>query len=318
MIRLRPVLIGLTAIVCASLVCLGAEPGTAQRRVAVTIDDLPLVQLPGNQRCDSESARAAVGKFVDVLSRQKVPATGFVAAGTFCDLEDTTLLVSLLEAWADAGVELGNHTYSHVDLNHTPFNAYTKEIVRGETPIRKLMKRRGKKLRYFRHPLLHTGGDPVTKEAVERFVTQRGYWVAPVTLDNQDYVFASAYRRALERNDEEAKKKIVAGYMGHMMEVFEFYEQLSRDLFGYEFPQILLLHASALNADHLEELIELIRARGYSFVTLEEALDDPTYDSPDAYVGSRGLSWLHRWAFTRGDPIRPEPREPEWVREMTR
>ena len=58
-----------------------------------------------------------------------------------------------------------------------------------------------------------------------------------------------------------------------------------------------------------------LRARGYRFVTLEEALADPAYDTPDEYVGPTGISWLHRWRRTLQleDRLRDEPDPPKWL-----
>jgi hypothetical protein len=103
-----------------------------------------------------------------------------------------------------------------------------------------------------------------------------------------------------------------------MAEVFAFYEGLSRSVLEREPPQVLLLHANALNADWLDELATMIAARGYRAVTLDEALRDPAYALPDEYVGPRGPSWLERWARTRGiDPGTP-PAVPEWVLHVGR
>ncbi|HEX2203920.1 MAG TPA: hypothetical protein VHG91_11505 [Longimicrobium sp.] len=99
-----------------------------------------------------------------------------------------------------------------------------------------------------------------------------------------------------------------------MRESFAFSEDLSRRLLGRELAQVLMLHANALNADWLDELVALLRGRGYAFVPLETAMRDPAYALPDRYTGERGLSWLQRWAITQGKEPGREPRAPEWVR----
>jgi hypothetical protein len=83
-------------------------------------------------------------------------------------------------------------------------------------------------------------------------------------------------------------------------------------LMGYEPKQTLLLHASWLEADHIGELLDLLRKRGYKFVTLEEALSDGAYSMPDDYVGE-GTGWLEHWAITRGRPAQHLPVFPQWV-----
>jgi hypothetical protein len=57
-----------------------------------------------------------------------------------------------------------------------------------------------------------------------------------------------------------------------------------------------------LEADHIAELLEMLRKRGYRFITLEDALSDQAYGMPDTYVGEEGTGWLEHWAITRGRP----------------
>jgi hypothetical protein len=72
-----------------------------------------------------------------------------------------------------------------------------------------------------------------------------------------------------------------------------------------------------LNAEHLDELIAMVRGRGYRFVTLEQALSDDAYKLPTAQT-PRGLSWLHRWRLSKGLPLRMEPREPASIQRLYR
>ena len=171
----------------------------------------------------------------------------------------------------------------------------------------------GGRPRFFRHPTLNTGRDLATKAAVERFLAAHGYAVAPVTIDNDEYLYALAYDRARARGDRAQMDRLGRDYLRYMAEVFAYYEGLARSVLGREPAQVLLLHANALNADWLDELATMIAGRGYRAVTLDEALTDSVYALPDEYIGPRGPSWLERWARTRGiDPGTP-PAVREWV-----
>src|SRR5437016_4114530 len=66
-------------------------------------------------------------------------------------------------------------------------------------------------------------------------------------------------------------------------------------------------------ADHISELLDVIRKRGYRFITLEEALSDQAYGLPDDYIGEEGTGWLDHWAITRGQPPQNAPVFPQWV-----
>jgi peptidoglycan-N-acetylglucosamine deacetylase len=84
-------------------------------------------------------------------------------------------------------------------------------------------------------------------------------------------------------------------------------------LIGYEPKQIILLHGNWLEADHIGELLELLRKRGYQFVTLQDALGDAAYSISDEYVGEEGTNWIDHWAITRGHPPQNTPVFPQWV-----
>src|SRR5690606_22970894 len=155
-------------------------------------------------------------------------------------------------------------------------------------------------LRYFRHPFLRTGETEAKKAALAAALDARGYTVAPVTLDSDEWVFAAAYGRAVAEGDTVTARRIRDTYLGWFDDVVAHYEGWSREVVGHEPPQVLLLHANRLNADTLGDLIGLFERRGYRFVSLDAALADPAYARPDPFVGRYGSSWLHRWARGQG------------------
>jgi peptidoglycan/xylan/chitin deacetylase (PgdA/CDA1 family) len=286
----------------------------AARTVALTFDDLPGVFL------DTSLAmvRGANERLVSTLDRAGVHATGFVNEDK---LRDSDERAALLELWLDHDLDLGNHTWGHPDLHRIPLAEYQAAVLRGERVTRQLMATRGQAPRFFRHTFLHTGRDTAIRNAFERFLDQHGYRVAPVTVDNYDYVWARAYDRALMDRDSAGAGRVAREYVAYMDTVFGFYEAQSRALFGREPAQVLLLHVNRLNADHMDALLGMMRRRGYAVVPLERALEDPIYESADEYAGPAGITWLHRWAITRGTPASAfagEPPVPEWVEALTR
>jgi peptidoglycan/xylan/chitin deacetylase (PgdA/CDA1 family) len=273
------------------------------RQVAITIDDLPR----GGDRGPSDLAgvRAMTQELLRPFREQHIPVIGFVNAGR--SQLDGQGLQEVLNVWLDAGAELGNHSYSHPDINSVALDAYTDDIVRGEAAIRQALASRGKKLEFYRHPFLHTGPTPEIKKGLQDFLDRRGYRVAPVTLDNADYMFAVAYLQP------ELQARVRNEYVPYIESTVEFFERRSVQVFGREIPQILLIHASAMNADLMPELLDMFRRRGYRFVTLSTALADAAYRSPDEYAGRNGFSWIHRWSKTKGMAPQGEPDPPAWV-----
>jgi peptidoglycan/xylan/chitin deacetylase (PgdA/CDA1 family) len=216
-------------------------------------------------------------------------------------------------------MELGNHTYSHFDLHRRPLDEFERDTVLGEEVTRPLLGERGRKLRYFRHPFLHTGRDFEVKRGLEAFLAARGYVVAPVTHDNAEWIFARAYANAGNRRDAAAQRRVVEAYIPYMEAKFDYFERQARKLFSREIPQVLLIHANSLNADTFGNLAAMMKSRGYAFIPLAQALEDPAYRSPDTFTGPGGITWLHRWALSRGGDslvLPDEPRTPAFVLEI--
>ena len=99
---------------------------------------------------------------------------------------------------------------------------------------------------------------------------------------------------------------------------FDYAEKAAVEVFGRDIPQILLIHCNELNAISLRASIARMRARGYQFITLEEAMKDAAYQTPDAFAGPGG-SWLSRTAATLGRMISAtNARVPDWVGALGR
>lgn len=281
-----------------------------QREIVITIDDLPAANanvMTGQEIVDMTA------KLLATLRDQKVPAVGFVNEKKLYKFGEVDDRIKALSMWVDSGFELGNHTFSHASLNRVGLKEWEEEVVRGETVTRLLLTQHNMKLRYFRHPYLDVGRDLQTRREAEAFLVDRGYRIAPITMDAWDWMYAGVYEDARKRGDAALEQQLVSSYLSYTSAVFDYYEKFSKDLIGYEPPQILLLHGNWLEADHIGELLDLLRKRGYRFVTLQDALGDPAYSMPDQYVGEAGTNWLDHWAITRGQPPRNTPVFPQWV-----
>ena len=248
-----------------------------------------------------------------------VPAVGFVNESKLCTCDERPARLEILRLWSAAGLELGNHTATHPSLTRTPLADYEADVIAGEPTIRALQAERGQPLRWFRHPFLHTGPDLATRSAFEAFLAQRGYTVAPVTLDNSDWMFNFVYTDALTRGDQALADRIAAAFLGYIEASVVFYEGAEQAMFGRPIAHVLLLHANQLNADHFTAVAAMFRRRGYDFVTLEQALRDPAYAEPDTYAGPAGVSWMLRWDHSRGRKQvdwRAQPEPPAFVNEL--
>jgi peptidoglycan/xylan/chitin deacetylase (PgdA/CDA1 family) len=292
----------------------GQEPG---RRVAITIDDLPLPG--GSSPGELEEIRDHNARMLKALRSHRVPAIGFVNESRVHVAGERDERTAILQMWLDAGMELGNHTYSHPDLNTTPLRDFQDDVLHGEVITRALMEAAGKELRFFRFPYNHLGADAGTKEAFQAFLRERGYRVAPFTVEHADYAFDKVYSGAGAAGDRAMMDRVRSAYLEQLDVAFSYFEEASVDLLGREIPQVFLIHVNGINAECMEDMLRRLKARDYTFISLEEALEDPAYRMPDDYVGRFGISWMHRWTVSKGLPMRrDEPDPPPFLLEAYR
>lgn len=298
--------------VSAFILLLSGFFNAQERFIAVTIDDLPVVST----RKDLKNRREITRKLLADITKAKVPAIGFVNENKlYKNDERDEAQVDLLRSWLDADLELGNHTYSHLSLHDNPLEKYQADILQGEIITKELLRTKNIKMRYFRHPYLWTGLSLETKKDLGAFLTAHEYTIAPVTIDNADWIFASGYDQAFDKSDKKLMRKIGAAYVPYLEAKMDYWERQSNKLFDREIKQILLLHANYINSDYFDDIARMLKKRGYKFITLEEALKDEAYKLPDAFVKRNGISWLHRWALARGrEAVLPdEPKTPDFV-----
>lgn len=310
--------------VCAGAAITGASdqeanrPRPAERLMAITVDDLPVAQPSWHS--DQQMDRITTD-LLETLGEHGAPAVGFVNEGKLVvDGEIDVFRLGILQRWLKEGLELGNHGYAHLDLHRVSSDDWKTDVIRGEPATRRLVEESSGRLRWFRHPFLHVGMSREVQTETAEFLAGRGYKVAPVTVDNSEWIYGRAYAHAFNARDEALMRRIGGDYVRYMLDVVSFYESQSEVILERAIPHVLLIHAYALNADWLDELLDALEERGYRWITLDEVLEDPAYDLPiDGYTGRGGITWLHRWAITGGldrSVFRGEPEPSEWVVEI--
>jgi peptidoglycan/xylan/chitin deacetylase (PgdA/CDA1 family) len=287
----------------------------------MTVDDLPYV--PGVSRpLSPNDARRAVltnRRILRAFSRHHIPATGFVIEQHVEQLGAPTNR-KILEQWIRPGFDLGNHFYSHSDVDSMSAENAEQEILRGETTIRPLLEGVSREPHYMRFPYNHTGDTKKKHDAIAAFVGAHGYQMAPCTIDTSDYLFNQTYVLAVARHDLQTAAKVRADYIAYSAAEIDWYTRLDRQVFGRDVSHIMLLHDSPLNADTIEAVITLFVRRGYRFVTLTKALQDPAYATPETYVTRFGPMWGYRWATELDVTVdgKDEPDPPAWINQYVK
>lgn len=281
--------------VIAFATALLSSSGTAEaqsRKIALTFDDLPALSIIHDQAyIDYLNATIVRG-----LKRHQFPATGFVNEGKLDEgIRDRQ--IGNLKLWLEAGMGLGNHTYSHESPNSVGAASYIADIARGEPVVRALMAQFGQRLRWFRHPFLETGSPSLVKRAIDDWLLVHHYRIAPVTIDADDWEFAEPYDDAIGRNDVDAQRRIKSEYLAFTAKRIAWALKSSRVLFRRDIAQVMLLHCTRLNADSIDDLAGIFQHFKLRPVSLAKAMRDRAYRTPDTYVGSDGIDWLERWSL---------------------
>ncbi|MFI5315408.1 MAG: polysaccharide deacetylase family protein [Myxococcota bacterium] len=277
--------------------------------VAITVDDLPRMAVSGG----SSTADEVLHRLVAAFERHHLPpVTGFVNG---LRLEEHPEDRESLERWVRAGNPLGNHTYSHLDLARVPLPTFFSDVRRNEALLESLQGTPvpGRDWRVFRYPYLQEGENQATREAVRAYLFSRGYRIAEVSVDFEDWQWFPIFGRCSGARDERGIDTLRVRYRRAARETLVEADRIARNLFGRRIRQILLLHAGEFTAEMIEDLLDEYEAMGVRFVSLDDALQDSVYHLDPRFARNWGSPFLYQVesALRGDDPDSKWPPYPE-------
>jgi peptidoglycan-N-acetylglucosamine deacetylase len=240
-------------------------------QLAITFDDLPAHgPLPiGETRLEIAS------KILKAMQDAKLPPiSGFVNGVA---ITNNPTEAAVLDAWRTAGNPLGNHGWSHLNLNQTPLSDFEQDVTQNEPVLIERMK--DADWHWFRYPFLAEGDGAEKRIGFREFLAQHGYKIAAVTMSFADYEWNEPYARCKARGDVAAIAELGESYLKAADQSADYYRSLSKTLFGRDIPYVLLMHIGSFDAEMLPKLLSLYKSKGFQFVTLEKAEHDPFYRS---------------------------------------
>jgi peptidoglycan-N-acetylglucosamine deacetylase len=261
---------------------------TGTHPVLVTVDDLPL----GSNRLHPDPAeRARITRdLLAVLRKHEIRAVGLVTWNN----TDGPAGEKLLEQWLQAGHELGNHSYRHLDYPRTDADAYIADVEKARTTLEAFLGPRGQRLRFFRFPFLREGETPAKLARMREWLAATGQRNLPVTIDDQDWSFEEPWVKARQAGDAARLARLGEDYQHALRLETLLYTAAGDELFGRPTPQILLLHANEVGTAQWDALFTWMKGRGFRFATADEVMADPAFAEPHDFVGRYGGSLWER------------------------
>jgi peptidoglycan/xylan/chitin deacetylase (PgdA/CDA1 family) len=273
----------------ANFVCRTESPSTVQARpqVALTFDD-----LPSHGPLPPAMTRVDVAKSILATLREwKAPRVYGFINGKLMEAEPRD--ADVLTLWTGAGYPLGNHAYSHMDLHTNTADAFQADIAANEPVLGKFMPTGD--WHWFRYPYLREGDNPDKKKAVTTYLDQHGYKVAQVTLSFGDYAWNAPYVRCAVKNDTQAIDELKASYLKAAEDSLRVGQEMAQSIFGRDIKHVMLLHIGSFETVMLPNLMELLKAKGFTLIPLDEAESDAAYKTE--------VAPLTRWDGTLLDQL---------------
>ena len=250
------------------------------QQMAITFDDLP---AHGDLPPGATRLGIAQSVVATMNAHHLPPVYGFIN-GSADEDPDTH---AVFAAWRKGGHLLGNHTWSHPDINDVTAGAFTEDIARNDPLLLQYMPNAD--FHWFRYPFLHEGDTLDKRREVRDWLTDNGYKVAEVNMDFEDYLWNEPYARCVVKGDKASIRKLHDTYLATADNYQRYFRRLSQLVYHRDVKYILLMHLGAFDAKMLPELLDLYRRRGYTFITLDAAEKDPAYRAnPDMADPSGG------------------------------
>ena len=247
---------------------------------SITMDDFfwqNNVKLTGAQRNEA---------ILNVFQKHSTKAALFVIGRNIEDDQGK----QLLSAWDKAGHMIGNHTSSHRSFSapDTDVKAYEADILRAEALLKDFPRFR----KYFRFPALKEGETAAKRDGMRAFLAQHGYRTGHVTIDNSDWAIERHLIARLEKDPAADVKPYRDYYLEHMWTRADYYDKLGHRALNYPVKHTLLVHFNLLNALFLNDIIEMLQAKGWRLIDAEDAFTDPVFAAkPKVLPAGESIIW---------------------------
>jgi peptidoglycan/xylan/chitin deacetylase (PgdA/CDA1 family) len=247
-------------------ILLGVAPADAQRRIALTFDDVPRAR--GAFFTPDERAERLIAQLRRARVRQ---AAFFITTGNL-DRPDGAGGEARISAYVAAGHVIGNHSHSHLWATRTPVTDYVADLDRAAAWLRG----RDGWRPWYRFPYLDEGrGTRERRDALRTALAQRGLSSGYVTVDSYDWFLDNLSNQARTAGRRIDRDGLRALYVDIIVNAANHAERTATTALGRSPAHMLLLHETDLAAMFIVDAVAALRRDGWEIVTADEAFRDP-------------------------------------------
>jgi peptidoglycan/xylan/chitin deacetylase (PgdA/CDA1 family) len=283
-------------LIAALLLVFAASPAAADKRIALTFDDVPRGRgaffTP-----DERTIRLIAG-----LHKAGVRQAAFYVVPGQIGTGDGIGGAERIEAYVAAGHVIADHSFTHPHLNAMSVADYLANVDQAEAWLKGREGRRP----WFRYPFLDEGGaDKAKRDAVRAALQARGLHNGYATVDGSDWNIEGLTADAVKAGKKIDMAALRDLYVGTMVGAADFADQLSVKTWKRQPAQVIVLHESDIAALFVADLVRTLRKDGWTIITADEAYRDPISKlAPD--VPSANGTLLELAAWEKGIP------KPRW------
>lgn len=261
----------------------GGLPAIARKpatQFSITMDDFNW----GN--AVKQTPRERNESILNTLNKHSIKAALFVMGRNIEEQQGK----DLLSAWDKAGHLIGNHTYSHRNFNAPASDVkfYEQDILRAENLLKEFPRFR----KYIRFPMLKEGDTEAKRDAMRSFLAQQGYRNGYVTIDNSDWAIDLRLTARLTKDPGADLKRYRDFYLEHMWARAEYYDSLAQRVLGRPVKHTILTHFNLLNGLFLNDVIEMLKGKGWQPIDAEDAFADSVFlAQPKVIPAGESIIW---------------------------
>ncbi len=232
------------------------------KEIALTFDDAPLPDsafMTGEER---------TRRLIAALAAADIPGATIFATTQGAETPSGR---ARLDAYANAGLFIANHTRTHRSANVLPAAEFLTDAQQADAMIRSMPNFRA----WLRFPYLHAGETVEKRDALRAGLRAMGYSHGYVTVDGWDWYLAGQVDAAIAAGREVDWDAVREIYVDVMVRGATHADSVSTTYLGRRVRQVMLLHENDLAAQFIGDLATRLRADGWTIISSERAFEDP-------------------------------------------